>query len=816
MIAKMTSWLLVVIAVCLVVLVVLYLVLWFRHAHLTRLLARLESVEQELWPETDSDTRRSRDAASLIAQARFLASKLKKPDDKTIPEDLVRDFDESLALWRDGKDPFADKRGPILKAYISEIDGTLQTYSVNVPEGYLADRPIPLLVQLHGHGWFRPFQGHPAPEHTGAITLTPQGRGATDYLYIGELDVLRAMAEVQRDYLIDDTRIYLTGSSMGGTGCWTLAVHHPDLFAGVAPRAGNADYHAWEDRWKWNPSDERLHIRLRTYLRDLDNPLTYAANLADVPVYCLHAAGDDVVPVEHARAMVQAVRSAGGDCRYLEFLSGNHGAFDPSALDEQLAWLAANPRQPSQTIHFVTGRLRQAHVGWVQVDGFSEPLKLATVRAAIDRSSTLVLTCDNVSALTLTPPGALTSANVIINGSGPLRVSADPDGALRLHLRGTRWVPGSPDPGLLRKRPGLEGPVDEVFLTPFILVYGTQGDDPDLLQDLRDEAGRFASEWSRRFGAFPRLCADTDLTPEDAQRLNLVLFGRPDQNLVLQRYADRLPIRISKDVIDAFGTRCTGEDVGTIFCYPNPDLPDRMLVVYAPLGRPAAFQMHTRFGKWFNWGVFDFRKWFDYAVYDARTRDPETFLKVGFFDATWNYDPRFGFDGVPALRDQSPPQGAPKYDVPPPDEHTVYLSDLRPLTIDQMRGSLELDRSFFGESFILGGAYHRRGLGVRVPSTLTYDIGGSFRTFRATVGLATENALPQSPTRRKHEAVRFVVLGDRKTLWQSEPLDADHPTADLVISVRGVHTLELQVIPESKWLWLHGGAAWTDARLIRH
>ena len=815
MLGKLTSWVLILLGVCILTLVVLSVVRWLRYVQYRNLLERIDRIETELASQAGTDTTHARDAASLVARARFLKHKLKAATDHAIPSDLVKEFDDDLGRWRKGDPVFPDKRGPILKGYLSDIDGSIQTYSVNVPESFLGDHSIPLLVHLHGHGWFAPFQGHPASSYTGAITLAPQGRGATDYLSIGELDVLQAIDEVRRDYPIDDTRIYVTGSSMGGTGSWTLAVHHPDLFAGVAPRAANADYRAWESRWNWNPADSRLHLRLRQFLRDLDNPLTYAENLAGMPVYCLHNAGDEVVPVEHARAMVDAVRAAGADCRYLEFLTGTHADFDESAVSHQLAWIATHHRRPPRKVAFVTGTLRQGRVAWVRVDGFAEPLKLAKVHAEISPDNSLLITCDNVSSLVLTPPGVTAPARILVNGAPPLRVPASPDGVFRLHLQAGRWTPGPPDDKLLRKRPGLEGPVDEVFLAPFILVYGTQGGDPAQLRALKDEADRFADEWKRRYGAPPRQCPDTDLTPADVQRFNLVLFGRPDQNSVLSRFADRLPIRIAPDSIQAFGARYAAPDVGTIFCYPNPESPDRMLVVYAALGEPGYDQIHTRFDKWFNWGVLDFHKWFDYALFGARTRDPETFLNVGFFDQSWTYDPACSFPGVPELRSLAPPRNFPRLSHPPSDENVVYLSDLRPLSIDQMRGSLELDRSFRGEPIILDGSFYRRGLGVRTPSTLKYNLGRSFSTFRAVVGLATEDAQPDSPARRQYEAVRFVVLGDDKTLWQSEPVDWKSPTAHAVVSVKGVRTLELRVVPERRWLWLHGSTAWADARLIR-
>jgi len=259
MIRQMISVVLVLTGLCVVALLVLVSVRWVRQACLSRIQTQLGELEKDLWREVRADPEHGRTAASLLAHVRLLQHRsLKFTDGEKSLRPLREELQallEDIENYHAGLDVYADKRGPIIKGYLSSIDRTLQTYSVNVPRGYLGDRPFPLVVHLHGHGWFAPFQGHPAPEYGGAITLAPYGRGPTDYLYIGEVDVLRTIEEVKKDYLIDEDRVYLTGTSMGGTGCWTLAVHHPHLFAGIAPRAGNADYRAWQSRWQWDPPE---------------------------------------------------------------------------------------------------------------------------------------------------------------------------------------------------------------------------------------------------------------------------------------------------------------------------------------------------------------------------------------------------------------------------------------------------------------------------------------------------------------------------------------------------------------------------------
>ncbi len=79
----------------------------------------------------------------------------------------------------------------------------------------------------------------------GVIYLEPHGRGNTNYLGLGDADVLRAIAEARAHLNVDADRIYLCGDSMGGWGTWNVGTRHPDLFAALAPIYGGSDYHSY-------------------------------------------------------------------------------------------------------------------------------------------------------------------------------------------------------------------------------------------------------------------------------------------------------------------------------------------------------------------------------------------------------------------------------------------------------------------------------------------------------------------------------------------------------------------------------------------
>ncbi|MCW2543018.1 MAG: putative esterase [Frankiales bacterium] len=125
-------------------------------------------------------------------------------------------------------------------------DGALQDYAMHVPASYDGSRRTPLVVYLHGITGLpeEPFRNPTglvdAIDKRGWLLASALGRG--DHFYQGgtpgDADVMEVIADVSRRYRVDPDRIYLMGHSMGGYGTNNVAMHHPDVFAAVAPAEG--------------------------------------------------------------------------------------------------------------------------------------------------------------------------------------------------------------------------------------------------------------------------------------------------------------------------------------------------------------------------------------------------------------------------------------------------------------------------------------------------------------------------------------------------------------------------------------------------
>ena len=212
-------------------------------------------------------------------------------------------------------------------AHRSQIDGTLQPYSLFVPGDYTGKEPIPLYVALHGSGVDERQFAYSVTDRMAAamgqgeigpmIILAPKARDLSGW-YLGNSgrDVLECIEHVKTLYRIDSKRIVLEGFSMGGYGAWRLSLLYPDMFKGAIIGSGAI---------KPPPPLAGENII------ELMKP--------GIKVYYLviHGDSDNAVPVTNARSAVEKLKQLGIEHRYIEVKGGAHGNYD--RWNEILSWL---------------------------------------------------------------------------------------------------------------------------------------------------------------------------------------------------------------------------------------------------------------------------------------------------------------------------------------------------------------------------------------------------------------------------------------------------------------------------------------------
>jgi hypothetical protein len=136
---------------------------------------------------------------------------------------------------------------------------------------------------------------------------------------------------------------------------------------------------------------------------------------------------------------------------------------------------------------------------------------------------------------------------VVLDGQELLAAPVLSDRSWAAHFRKNknRWgVVEFADDGTLRKRHGLQGPIDDAFMDSFVMVRPTGKPMNEKVANWAAAEMRHAVEhWRKQFRGAARVKDDTAVTEEDIAAHNLVLWGDPASNKLLAKIADKLPIR---------------------------------------------------------------------------------------------------------------------------------------------------------------------------------------------------------------------------------------------------------------------------------
>lgn len=525
------------------------------------------------------------------------------------PEALAA-IDDGLrraAELESGAPSWLQARGAIARGYRSAIDGSVQPCGVWVPRDYDGTRPVRLDVILHGRNrtlnevsfLASVREGRIIASETGRKTepdclkLYVFGRGNTSSMWAGETDVFEAIAFARGHYNIDPERIVLRGFSMGGSSAWQLGLHHPSRWAAVEAGAGFVRTRpevlaTIREPWHFPPLT-------------IHDAADCALNLANLPFFSYAGALDS--QLEQQTIIRRQLEADGLDVARLPrarftTAEGVAHTMKPETKAEADAFIAgALPRRAPGEFRFAAYTPRYGEFGGFQIDSLDRLYERAELSGTRDRVQTR-----NVWVLKLAEPRTLEVDGQRLTGAEFQRTAAG-------------WQAGAP--AGLRKRAGLQGPIDDAFQEAFLCVPPATGPDRVLEQ--------FRVDFARYLHGDVRVRPAADVTPADVADCHLILFGDPETNPWIRRVLPGLPLRWTPEKIEFAGRSFPAATHTVALIYPNPLNPGRYVVLNT--------------GHTFSPQLFDDLHWFlyprlgDYAVLDKRTRAP---VLAGFFDRTWS------------------------------------------------------------------------------------------------------------------------------------------------------------------------------------
>jgi pimeloyl-ACP methyl ester carboxylesterase len=573
-----------------------------------------------------------------------------KTNEPAVARNLLKLGAGRVQSLREGNAPWTTATGLVVRGFVSRIDGSVQPYGLVVPAAYQAGGAHRHRLDFWFHGRGETLSeldfingrlrspGEFAPPQ--AFVLHTYGRYCNGNKFAGETDVFEALEHVRRQYPIDENRLVVRGFSLGGAACWHMAVHHAGLWAAAAPGAGFAET---PDFLKVFQNEKLKPTWYEQKLWHLYDCTDWAANLYHCPTVA-YSGGNDKQK-QAADIMATAMAKVGMELVHIIGPKTGH-SYHPDAKKEinrridSIVALGRNPVPPR--VRFTTWTLKYNRINWVVVDGLEQHWERGSVDAEIGLSdNSLRIDTRNISALTLTfNPGQCPLDNtrptrVFINDHKPSspRVLSDRSWFASFRKVGNRWesLDEPEDPAKLRKRHGLQGPIDDAFTDSFLVVRPTGAPLNVKVAGWVDaEMARATNEWRRHFRGDARVKDDTAVTDADLAAHHIVLWGDPSSNRLLAKLAERLPIQWNARGVKLGKSAFAATHHVPVMIYPNPLNPQK----YVVLNSGFTFREYDYLNN-----ARQVPKLPDYAVVDlnvpAGSRASGGIVAAGFFNEKW-------------------------------------------------------------------------------------------------------------------------------------------------------------------------------------
>jgi hypothetical protein len=555
-----------------------------------------------------------------------------------------------------GQSPWTSGKKQI-HAYYSAVDGSVQPYAITLPESYDPHKPTRLYVWLHGRQnntteseflfaqqTFRP--GNPPVADNGQIQLDCFGRiNGAGWHWAGEADVFEAIAAVEKRFPIDEKRILIRGFSQGGEGAWHVALHHPDRFAAAEIGAGT-----WSRRSQM-PGLEPYQLAV---LKIWENMEEWALNAFNLPLAGHDGDADTQIssipgppPGTPSRGQLESSLRARAQLEkegfpaegepdffhmkgtpdiFLISQSTGHGTSPlvRQRLDAFLKEWGDKGQSSPDHIRFLTYTTRYNRDYWVTIDALDRLYERADIDARRDDSGYTIQT-HNIARLTLTE---MQHAREIQIDGQHVKIKSAP--SITLEKSAGTWKAAKSAMSGLHKQHALQGPIDDAFLDPFLLVRptGTPWNAAVNDQALRS-LKHFDRLWGKYFRGHPFVKDDKDVTAADMAKYHVVLFGDPGSNTLIAKMLAKLPVKWTRETVTLAGKPYPASENFPAMIYPNPLHPGKYVVLNTGLTIP---------DREYN-GDYGMPQWGDYAIVKVKA-DAEVpdLVTAGLFDEHWQLE----------------------------------------------------------------------------------------------------------------------------------------------------------------------------------
>jgi dienelactone hydrolase len=437
---------------------------------------------------------------------------------------------------------------------------------------------------------------------------------------------------VGRGELTDRRRVVLRGFSMGGAGTWHLGLHFPDKWCVMGPGAGFTTTHGYAGG---------LPKELPEYQERclcIYDAIDYAENARMIPIVA-YSGGDDPQKLA-ADNIEKRLKKLQIDGMTHLVAPGLGHSFPPDWFKKANAiWsehAAKGRAKEPKKISFVTYTTKYPRCEWMLITALEKQYQKTSVEGELTEKGCR-LTTKNVQSLIITlplrspPPVAEIDGQTVKGelGNGLMFPLTKQDGKWK-RVEGDDFFRALLDG--TRKRPFLQGPIDDAFAQSFVCVIGS-GDTwhPATQKFVDAKVAAFKYDWAKHWRGELQTTGDYAVTPNDINDKNLVLFGDPNSNLTLAQIMPKLPLKWTGDEIEFDGKKYKASEHVPVMIFPNPLNPNRYVVLNTGHTIPS--------GDYTKTNAMLFPRLGDYAVLrmtpTAKDASAYEVVTAGLFDEFW-------------------------------------------------------------------------------------------------------------------------------------------------------------------------------------
>jgi len=424
--------------------------------------------------------------------------------------------------------------------FISQIDSSCQYFAILYPKNFDANKKYGLIYSLHGAGVEAIGLVKVYAKKDFAFVACPTNRRpfGFDWEDWGYLDAKEVLEYILNNYPIDTNRIYLTGHSMGGHGCWVFGLLNPSLFAAIAPGAGwisHQSYVPWIFQRGLIYADPDL-IAIRDKILKTYQTIYYLENALNLPIFIFHGSLDDNVPTLFGRYFNFEAERLRLKKIYKEVPNVKHWYNLPETnivcVDdpEIINFFKDNIREPfPKKIIFKTYDLdisnKAYYIEILEEEEFGKEINLVSEI----KEQKFFLVTKNIKKLKIYLPPELKEKeliNLFIDGKELKIKSFSP---IYLVKEKGKWKIKK-DFALKRK---FLRTMKKAYFSPFILVYSTKSESAEKIT--YEQALKESYLWYRYGNGYCQILPDTLVNKELIKKYNLIIFGDERYNYLVEK-----------------------------------------------------------------------------------------------------------------------------------------------------------------------------------------------------------------------------------------------------------------------------------------